>query len=100
MTHHSLPLDEAASNNRSSRSRTDLFFEIPYFQEFCLSRTRNFFQKSTKNHQDKFRGAAPRTPSLRGCAPPTHQGFVCLFVGAKCLAAVVLDNLDRALRFD
>ena len=35
------------------------------------------------------RGAAPRTPFLRGCAPPP---------GAKCLALVVLDNHDHTLR--
>ena len=32
------------------------------------------FSKNRQNHQKKNRGAAPRTPSLRGCTPPTHQG--------------------------
>ena len=79
------------SNYWVSRSRKELFFGIPYFQEFCLRRQRIVFQKSTKNHQQKFAG--PRlAPIPYGAAPlpPTK-------VGAKCLSAVVLDNQDRAL---
>ena len=91
-THQSLPLDRTALNNRVFRSRNSTFFEILYFQEFCLSRPRHFFQKSTKNHHKKFAGLRP-APPLSGAAllPPT-------MVDAKCLAAVVLDNQDRALR--
>ena len=61
-------LNETGTAFPLSRSRTDLFFEILYFQEFCYSRS-NFFPKSKK-----IRRATPRTPSLRGCASPTHQG--------------------------
>ena len=59
------------------------YFEIPYFQEFCLSRPRFFFQKSTKNHQKKTTGLRPAPPPY-GVAPlpPTKAG-------AKCLPAVV-----------
>jgi len=44
------------------------FFEIPYFQEFYLSRPIIFSKNPLKNHQKKIRWAAPRTPSLRACA--------------------------------
>jgi len=84
--------EETASSKRSSHSRTDLFFEILYFQEFCLSTPRFFFQKSTKNHQKKFAGLRPAPPPYgAACVPPTKAG-------AKCLAAMVLDNQDRVLR--
>ena len=72
------------------------FFEIPYFQEFCLSRPRFFPKNRPKIIQKKIRGAAPRTHSLRGYAPPTHWAKV----GAKCLAAVVLARHDRVLSPD
>jgi hypothetical protein len=73
-THHSLPLDKTASKYRSSRSRWGRIFRNSVFPKILSFETKNFFQKSTKNHQILFRGAAPRTQSLRGCAPPTHQG--------------------------
>ena len=90
-THQSLPLDETAPNNRVSRSRKSQSFEIMYFQEICLSRPGHVFQKSTKNHPKKIVGLRP-APTPYGAAhlPPTK-------VGAKCLAALVLDNQDRAL---
>jgi len=62
------------------------FFEILHFQEFCLSRQRIFFQKIDKKSSKKICGSTPRPSFLWGCAP------------AKCLAAVVLDNQNRALR--
>jgi len=37
------------------------YFEIVYFQKFCLSRPGHFPQKSTNNHQKKIGGATPRT---------------------------------------
>jgi len=89
-THRSLPLDETSSNYWVSRSRKDLFFEIPYFEEFCSARPSIVFQKSTKNHQICFCGAVCPAPPPHGAAPlpPTK-------VGTKCLAAVVLAHHDR-----
>ena len=51
----------------------------PDFLKFRISKNSVFqdqetFPKSRKNHQKKSRGASPRTPSLRGCAPTTQQG--------------------------
>ena len=66
-THESSPLDEAASNNRVSRSREILLFEIMYCSESCLSRPEHFPPKSTKNHQKKFAGL--RLASLAGLRP-------------------------------
>jgi len=60
------------------------FFEIPYFQEFCLQDP-----KSTKII--KFAGPRPAPiPYGAGPLPPTK-------VGAKCLVAVVLAHHDRVL---
>jgi len=75
-----------------SRSRWDRIFEIPYFKEFCLSRPRNLSRNRQKIIKKNFAGLHPAPPPY-GAAPlpPTK-------VGAKCLAAVVLDNPDRALR--
>jgi len=70
-THQSLPLDETAPNNWVSRSRWDRICWNSVIPRMLSFKTKNFFPKSTKNHQK----------------------------GAKCLAAVVLDNLDRALRW-
>jgi len=61
------------------------------FPRILSFETKSFFQKSTKKHQISFRGAAPCTPSLQGCAPPPSK------VGAKCRAAVVLAHHDRVL---
>ena len=90
--HQSLSLNETGIAPSLSRSRTDLFFETPYFQEFCLSRPRNFPQKLTKNHQNFFAGLPSAPPPYEAAPLPPNK------VGAKCLAAVVLDNQDRALR--
>jgi len=90
-THQFLPLDETAPKDRGSRSRWDRIFKIPYFKEFCLSRPKFFSKNRPKIIKKKFAGLHP-APSLYGAAPlpPTK-------VSAKCLAAVVLDNPDRAL---
>jgi len=67
------------------------FFEISYFQEFCLSRPRNFSKNRGKIIKKNLAGLRP-APLPYGAAPlPPNK------VGAKCLAAVVLDNPDRAL---
>jgi len=65
------------------------FFEHPYFQEFCLSRPKNF-QNSTIIITKNSRGSAPHPPPY-GAAPlpPTEAG-------AKCLATVMLAHHDRA----
>jgi hypothetical protein len=65
--------------------------EILAFQEFCLSRPKHFFQKSTKNHQKKIAGLHP-APTPYGAAPLPQTKL-----GAKCLAAVVLAHHDRVL---
>jgi len=69
------------------------FFEIMYFQEFCHSRPEHFFQKNRpKIIKKNFAGPRP-VPLPYGAGPlPLTK------VGAKCLAAVMLDNQDRALR--
>jgi len=89
-THQSLPLDETAPNTRVSWSCNSQLFEILYLQEFCFSRPRHFFQKSTKIIK-KNRGAVP-APFPYGATPlpPTK-------VGAKCVAAVELAHHDRVL---
>ena len=62
------------------------------FPRICLSRQRNFPQKSTKNYQFFFEGLPSAPPPYEAAPLPPNK------VGAKCLAAVVLDNQDRALR--
>jgi len=64
-----------------------LFFSL-FLPRISFSKTRNLPPKIYGERQKKHRGAAPRTLSLRDCAPPQ--------VGAKCLPAVVLDNHNRA----
>ena len=93
MTHHSLPLGETASRYWVSRSRTDLFFfEKFVFPRILSFKTKTFCQKSTKNHQKFFARLRPAPPPYGAePLPPTK-------VGAKCLAAVVLDNQNCALR--
>ena len=83
--------DKMTSNCWVSRSRKDLFFEIPYFQEFCFTRPRIFFKNRPKIIFKKIEGLRPAPPPY-GAAPlpPTK-------VGAKCLSVVVLHNQDRAL---
>jgi len=78
-------------NNRVSWSRNSQFFKILYFQEFCLSRPRHSFQKSTTNHQKKIAGLCPAPPPY-GAVPLLTTKVV-----AKCLAAVVLAHPDRVL---
>ena len=69
---------------------TPSLFEILYFQEFCLSRPRHFFQKSAKNHQKA---------GLRSALPPYGAALLTpTKAGAKYLVPVVLDNQNRALR--
>ena len=86
--HQSLPLNETAPNNLVSCNSQ--FFEILYFQEFCLSRPRHFVHKSIINHQKA---------GLRSAPPPYGAALLTpTKAGAKYLAAVVLDNQDRALR--
>ena len=72
------------------------FFEIPYFQEFCLSRPRNISKNRQKIIQKKFAGLCPAPPPY-GAAPlpPTNVGAKCLANNQK--AAVMLNNPDRAL---
>ena len=68
--------------------RKSQFFEILYFQEFCISRPGHFLQKLTKN---KFAGLRPAPVTYGGAPlPPTK-------VGANCLAAVVLAHHDHVL---
>ena len=62
------------------------------FQKFCLSRPRFFFQKLTKIVQKKIAGLHPALLPYEAVPHPPTQ------VGGDCLAAVVLDNQDRALR--
>ena len=65
------------------------FVEILCFQEFCLWRPRKGCYKYWQRIiQKNLRGA--ETPPYEA-APLPHTK-----VGAKCLSAVVLDNLDRA----
>jgi len=73
-THHSLPLDETASNCWVSQSRNSQFFEISCFQKFCPSRPGIFFPKLTKNHQKKSRGCTPHhlLTVLRPSYPPRY----------------------------
>jgi len=91
-THQSLPLDETAPKDQVSRSRWNRIFEIPYFKEFCLSRPSYFSKNRQKIIKRNFAGLHP-APRPYGAAPlpPTK-------VDAKRVAAVVLDNPDRALR--
>jgi len=49
------------------------FLDFRISNKVCLWRPRIFFPKIDKNYHEQFRGIVPRTPSLRGCAPPTHQ---------------------------
>jgi len=74
--------------------------KLPVFCKQCISKNSvfqdqdNFSRNRPKCIKPKFsRGYAPHPlltglPSLRGCLPHTK-------VGAKCLAAVMLDNQDR-----
>ena len=66
--------------------------EICYFQEFCLWRPNICFQKLTKIVQKKIAGLHPALLPYEAVPHPPTQ------VGGDCLAAVVLDNQDRALR--
>jgi len=71
-THQSLSLNETGTTPSLSQSRTDLFFEILYFQEFGLSRPRIFFQKSTKHYQKMIGGRpAPLFTGLHPSHPPS-----------------------------
>ena len=67
------------------------FFEIPYFQEFCLSRPRNFSKNRQKIIKKNSRGCAPH-PLLPGLHPSHPPGL-----GAICLFAPSLDGPDSAL---
>jgi len=55
-------------------------------------KTKNLFSKIYQNRQKQIVGLRP-APSPYGAEPLTPTQ-----VGAECLAAVVLDNQDRALR--
>ena len=104
-THHALLFDETASNNPSSRSCTYLFFchvwtcffvmyghVFSYLKEFCLwtKIPKNWPKINQKNSRDYRDAPHPLRIGRRPFQPPK--------VDAKCLAAVVLDNQDRALR--
>jgi len=67
------------------------FFEIWYFQEFCLSRLKFFSKYQPKIIKKEFQ---PRTPSLQGPSPSPYGGAPLppTKVGAKCLATVALVN--------
>ena len=49
------------------------FFEIPYFQEFCLSRPRKFSKNRPKSSKNISRGCAPHPllTGLRSSHPPS-----------------------------
>ena len=70
---------------------TPSFFDILYSQEFCLSRPRHFFQKSTKKYQKNSRGCHPH-PHLIGLRQSNPPGL-----GAICLFVPSLDGPDSAL---
>ena len=74
---------------RSPGHANSQFFEILYFQEFCLCKTKTFFPKIHEKSSKKFAGLRPALPPY-GAAPlpPTK-------VGAKFLAALVLAHHDR-----
>jgi len=61
-----IPLDETFRNNRVSRSRNSQFFDIMYFQKFCLSRPGHFSHKNRqKIIKKKFAGLRPAPASCR-----------------------------------
>jgi len=68
--HTSIFTSRRDTNNRVSWSQNSQFFEILYFQEFCLSRPKHFFQESTTNHQKKIEGLRPAPPPYR--LHPSH----------------------------
>ena len=73
------------------------FFDIAYLQEFCLSRSRKKFQKSTKNNQKKSWGCAPH-PLRTGLRPSHPQGQVPNVWPQWCLLTmtVYLANTKRS----
>jgi len=77
-------------------SRRDMQGPITLNQKFLIFKNsvfkdQDFVPRFDKHHCTQNRGAAPSTPSLRGCAPPPRwvlNGWV------------VLDNKNRALRLN